>query len=184
MKRFGKVVLAVMALVFGSSAGAQFNPGMTAGEVQVEAAAQLQENSLADVIAAMSAAGLSVEVIITTLVGVAGKPGFESITLETIVQAAIVAGLPAATVVSAVIQAADALPGGIDAAAVAAVVEAAVAADVAVNGTNADLLGIAQAAADSGKLDFTEAGVLVGATVVTVEQPTLVEPEEPAVSVR
>lgn len=184
MKAIAKVVLAVMALGFAGGAGAQFSAGMTAGEVEAEVVAQLEQRPLAEVIAEMSAAGLPVDAIVASLVAVAGKPGFESVTLEVIVQAAVVAGLPAAAVVSAVIAAADARPGGIDTAAVVAVVEAAVAADVALNGAKADLLGIAQAAADTGKLDFSAASALVGSTVVILSPPAKVEPVEPVVSVR
>jgi hypothetical protein len=187
MKKIVNVFLMLVALVQSSPVQAQFLPAMSAEALEQELSAQLATKPLADTIRAMLEAGLEVEVILTSLVSLSGQPGYGAVSLESIVEAAIVAGLPPPTVVAVLINVVDTVLGNIAAAQIEAIIASAVAADVLVNGSKADVLAIAQAAADTGKISFPEASAIARVTVVAVLRlgdAAPVDAIEPVISAR
>lgn len=187
MKRLLPPALAAIVLATSAPAFSQFSPGMSPEEIRQEVVAQLQARPMVDVVRAMAEAGLKVETILAGLVALIGQPGYESVSVESIVQATIVAGLPPPAVVTGVIAAVEAKFGDVGGELIEAVISSAVAADVAVNGSAADTYAIAQAAADTGKITLPEASAIAGAAEVAALTPSTtapVEEIEPVVSTR
>ena len=187
MSKFTNVLLVTMALTLWSPAHAQFSATMSAEELQQEVTLRIATQPMAETIRAMLEAGLEVEAILSSFVGLIGLPGFEALSLESIVQEAVVAGVPAPTVVSVLINVVYAKRGNVTVAQIDAIIASAVAAEILVNGNNANVSAIAQAAAETGKISLAEANAVAGAAQVAVIAPSrseVVEPVEPVISTR
>jgi len=159
-------LLAAIFFATGAPALAQFRPGMSPAEVQLEVATRLETQPMVEVVRAMTAAGFTVDTILAGLVAFVGQPGYGSVSLELIPEAAIVAGIPAPPVVAAVLTAAAARFGTMQYLRMEVIISSAVAADVAVNGKEASVIAIAQAAANTGKISFPEASAIASTAEV------------------
>lgn len=187
MNRLLHPLLAVLVMITCAPASAQFSSDMSLDAIEQEISAQLQERALVEIIRAMAEAGLPVEVILASLVSLIGQAGSQVVSLESVTEAAIVAGLPPPAVAAAAIAAVVERFGDIEDAQLDAIISTAVVADVAKNGDRADPLAIAQAAADTGKISFPEASAIASAAeVATLVQgaDAPVEEVEPVISTR
>lgn len=187
MKRLLHSVIATLILMASVPASAQFSSGMSPEMIEQEIAAQLQTRPLVEVVRAMAEAGLQVESILAGLGGFIGRPGYESVSLERVTEAAIVAGLPPPAVVAALITVVVERFGDIGDAQLDTIISTAVVADVVKNGERADLSAIARAAADTGKITLPQATAIAGAAEVEAlvkETSEPLEEVEPVISTR
>lgn len=187
MKRLLYPVIATLVFMVNVPASAQFSSGMSLEMIEQEVAVQLQARPLVEVVRALAEAGLQVESILAGLVSFIGRAGYESISLEQVTEAAIVAGLPPPAVVAGLITVVVERFGGIGDAQLDTIISTAVVADVAKNGERADVLAIARAAADTGKITLPEATAIAGAAEVEAlvkETSEPLEEVEPVISTR